>query len=1116
MNYADRDLFADLISDLNTLTTIAQANVITKDVKAMAVGESRPAAVLFLDIVNYSELTNKLTTERLSMLIDRIFQIFLLSVKAYGGYCDKVIGDAGLYVFTGHPAHPPAIEGALRAGLVILERSDQLRFSLEPQGIDFNVRIGVAFGEVTRERVGGNESQFTVMGNTINLAQRLEACAEPATIQVLPDIVDAVGDLFTFEKIGKKELKNIGKFSVYKVSKLNERKYQFRTSGAYLSRFVGRDVEFKKAVNIIDNWLKVSYDSETFDITKIIKRPEKRNRLLVIRGAMALGKSRMAFELLQHYIRSCNAHTTTAHCLTNNSLDLFGAELMRVAGITPDNLPDRWEQLCAYAETTISKSYADRQRSHLPLIAMLINCPRVNTDKIRMIDAQSFVIAVQLAFSAACELIAHFTHRPVIITIEDIQWLSSYEDLLINILNSASLPQPLIVIATARPEYEHKTGLFENACEFNEILLQPISSVNGRAIVESILPGLELNPASWQQIDDKAAGIPYYFEEFARMLVHRGYVVETEGKFKLIRELTEIELPTDIQMLILGKLDQLEPKLKLLVSKASVLGRAFIAKILIEIESKLSDGEPEKLLEMLLKLVANEILTRELDRTTGVLPVESADSDSSLLRRDVTSQEFGTSGRVVEDNFSLLHGRDSRGTIDDKYFFKHIVTQESAYKAMLERNKWLLHSLAADIFEKMIVPGSKLEKEMLISLIMHLEFLERYLNAHKSCCQLLRLLAYTGQYKDWDIWEARALRNWYKAKERDSSLPDESPWWIDDAIGTRLWRTGKYPEALALFEKALVYHRKTGDKHREGIALNSIGIVLNCQGQIEQAMEYYEQSLKISREIDDRRGVGATLNNIGLIYRHLGKFELAKQYLDQALSIYHEIGDQRGESNALNCIGILHSNQERYDLAMEYYEQSLTIKREVGERSGQGIVLNCIGQVYSIKGQFAMAMNYFEQSLTIKREVNDRRGEGYTLNCIGQSYSDQKKYNLAMQYYEQSLQITREVGDIQGELYLIGAITNLMTLVKDCSKAKVYCNEGLKLAKDSNNKYSQAKFLFELALITALEGKTKKAKTQFQKANEIVQEDTFNMDSELDQLITKVKNSIDNLSMVCK
>jgi class 3 adenylate cyclase len=679
-----------LLADLDTIASIAQAGVLSRRERQLEPGETRPAAVVFIDVVGFTVLARQLTSEQLGTLIDRTFRIFEITVRAHGGYCDKVIGDAALYVFAGHPNYPPPVRSALSAALKLLERARQVSESLASTGMSIAIRAGVSFGEVTRQRVGGETQQLTVMGDTVNLAQRLENSAQPGTVQTTIRVLDQAGGGFSTEEAGKLELKGFGPVGVYRVTGEQEAEVQLRGTGQ-LSPLTGRDALLAQAEAQLAAWLD--------------EPPQPAARVLVLRGVAAVGKSRLAYELAQRLAaRYPRLSGATAHCTENTPPNVFTAELAAVAGLTAENLPERWEQLCALAEAeaaapspvaaagndagqgagTSAAEYAARARRHLPLLAWVLGCRSVDTSGIRQADPASFLLGCRLALCACCELAAlesgsagvpaglgretedagSKAAAPVVLVVEDLQWAGELTGLLAGLLSGVHLSRPLLLIATARPEYEADAtalaallGVEQPAAEaappWAAYELPPLSSADGDALLDALLPGLVLPPDIAEELHEKASGLPYYYEEFARMLLRRGIVAaegaegsgfrvqggkraagapveegarpapspEPEagsprpsngpGRYVLTQELTELALPEDIQALLLGRLDMLPQELKELTMRASVLGRSFDRDLLARVHELLDLQEARPLDDQLSELVAERVLVRD-------------------------------------------------------------------------------------------------------------------------------------------------------------------------------------------------------------------------------------------------------------------------------------------------------------------------------------------------------------------------------------------------------------------------------------------------------------------------------------------------------------------------
>ncbi|MCC7479516.1 AAA family ATPase [bacterium] len=605
----DQAGIAQLLSDLDTIAGIAGTGVLSREELRLEEGETRPAAVLFVDVVGFSELAQRLGTEQLAVLVDRSFRIFELSVKAQGGYCDKVIGDAGLYVFAGHPNYPPICEAALCAGLSLLDRAAQVSASLASAGLRLDIRAGVSFGAVTRRRAGSAEASESVYGETVNLSQRLQSAAQPGQLLSTPEVLERAGDSFSVEDLGQHELKGSGSQRLLRV--LAQRPRQSRLRGAFsqLSPLTGRSELLARCREQLAQW---DHHADTAPV-----------RLLILRGSAAVGKSRLAYELARTLQKERAAPEAasplllaSAHCTAQGTISEFCAELCALAGLDSTNLLQRWEELCALALEQEGSAQAAILRGHLPLLASLLGNSEVDSSALRQAGVQSFELGCRLALKAALELSSASGGQAVLL-LEDLQWLGERAELLRAVLGGLRTQQPLLVLATARPEYQHQPGsLGETATALIEV--RPLDSSAGRELLAALLPGLVLPPDVDRELHDKAAGLPYYYEEFARMLLRRGIAAPVdsaaaEPRYQLVAEIRELALPENVQALILGRLDQLPRDLKELAMRASVLGRSFRGELLAELEQRLARQHKVPLEERLEALASEHILQREAE-----------------------------------------------------------------------------------------------------------------------------------------------------------------------------------------------------------------------------------------------------------------------------------------------------------------------------------------------------------------------------------------------------------------------------------------------------------------------------------------------------------------------
>jgi len=963
------DLIAGLLEDLDTLAQVAESGVLSRRETRLEPGETRPAAIVFLDVVGFTSLSKKLTSQQLSLLIDRTFRIFELTIKGQGGYWDARFGDAALYVFPGHPNYPPACRAALLAGLALIDRASQIARSLDPMGLSLAIRVGVSFGEVTRQHVGGGDKPLTVMGDTVNLAQRLEASAAPMSLQTTVRVLDQAGAGFGSEYRDAFELKGFGRVEVHQVTSAPQAQLRLRGSARRLTPLIGREKLLQWAWQMLHGWLEEGIELRRGELEgsgdeAVGNTP--RNALLVIHGATAVGKSRLAYELVERLKADGPLNTATGHCSELSSVLAFGAELAQAAGLDSENLPVRWEALCANAALLRGEDYAQRAREHLPVLALLLDCLTVDASGVRRSDAKSFLVSVMLALRACCELAALENGRPVVLVVEDLQWMGELEELISDLLANTRLPFPLIVVATARPNYVPQPGSLGEA-EMEVLELRPLSAAHCDRLFEALLPGLQLPPAVMHELHEKAIGLPYYYEEFARLLVRRGIArpvatpasTAAEERYELASEIMELEMPADIQMLILGRLDQLEPWLRELTGRLSIWGRSFQRSLHWQLESRLSllsEHEYSAGLDMLMSL-------QLLDKDPG-----------------------------------------------DRFYFEHLLTRDCAYHALLSNNRILLHLSAANVLQDQLIPGSAEEADILPELATHLEAAGQFSDAHQRCCQFLSLKAQTGRFEQWEHWEDAARRCWNKLRDSNPGLAQDSQMLLN-ALGTRYRMTGEWDAAGAAYRQALEQVRISGDRRTEASLLNNLGSLLRVQGRIDEAQDCYREALALAREFGRLRLEAVVLRNLGTLARETGEQEEALALYREALERSRDARDLRNAALVLDNLGMVYMDRWMADEAEESFGEALKILREIRVPWGEALVLGNLGLLRMKYLRMDEARECLNQSIELAREVGDPRLEGETLGKRANLLLRQRELKAARPDLKRALDLLAQVGN---------------------------------------------------------------------------------------------------------
>ena len=273
-------------SILKAIETLNLEEEPTPLVKPKGDAERRQLTVMFCDLVGSTELSNKMDPEEFRELINAYQESCTKAIDHFGGYIARYLGD-GLLVYFGYPeANEDDAERAVRAGLYIIEAMPTLSDELRGVGSNrLEVRIGVATGNVVvGDIVGeGAAQESTVLGETPNLAARLQNLATPNSIVIAPATRDILGGLFVYQNLGNQEIKGISALvNAYKVLRLEESESRFDAAHSKkLSSLVGRDEQFEI---LLRRW-QLARDGE--------------GQVVLLHGDAGIGKSRIVQALRQ-------------------------------------------------------------------------------------------------------------------------------------------------------------------------------------------------------------------------------------------------------------------------------------------------------------------------------------------------------------------------------------------------------------------------------------------------------------------------------------------------------------------------------------------------------------------------------------------------------------------------------------------------------------------------------------------------------------------------------------------------------------------------------------------------------------------------------------------------
>jgi class 3 adenylate cyclase/predicted ATPase len=490
--------------------------------------ERRPITVMFCDLVGSTGLAAKLDPEDWRNLVNAYLDEASKAVIALGGHVLKKLGD-GLMALFGYPqAQENDAERAVRAALAIQRALAEINVKNGGKGApELSARIGLESGPVVVDATG------EVFGDAPNVAARVQAVAEPGSVLVTLNVQRQVAGLFVAEEQGARELKGVTEpvhlFRIVRASGGGR-----RGGARALTPFVGREEEMSLLAR---RWERARAGE---------------GQLVLIVGEPGLGKSRLVEEF--HTRLAETPHTWTEWCasqlLQNTPLHPI-AEWGRIRfGVDAPA-----EQRLADLEGTLRLIGLD-PTEHAPLLAPLVDIPLPPGRETSF--APEELRRRQLAALVAWAL-ASARAQPIVLAFEDLQWADPTSIDLIRALAARSAQAPLLIVATARPEFRPPWGMRSHHTVMS---LAPLDRAQVRQMVGELASRHVLSKDVIEGVSERTGGVPLFVEEVTRLLLERG----EQGGVQAI--------PPTLQQSLAARLDRLGPAREV-AQIGAVLGREF-------------------------------------------------------------------------------------------------------------------------------------------------------------------------------------------------------------------------------------------------------------------------------------------------------------------------------------------------------------------------------------------------------------------------------------------------------------------------------------------------------------------------------------------------------------
>jgi predicted ATPase/class 3 adenylate cyclase len=566
----------DAIAALGAEVPAATVPVTSRNAPADA--ERRQLTVMFCDLVGSTALAARLDPEDLREVVVAYHRAIAEVVAGFDGLVSRYMGD-GVLVYFGYPqAHEDDAERAVRAGLGSIEAVASLDVRSANK---LQARVGIATGlVVVGDLIGaGSAQEQSVVGETPNLAARLQALAAPDAVVIGVGTRRLIGDLFEYRALGAVEIKGIaGPVSAWQVLRPSVVASRFEAlRGSVLSPLVGRDEE-------IDLLLR-RWDSARASAGQVV----------LVSGEAGIGKSRITAALAERL--HAEPHLRLRYfCLPyhqDSALFPFIDQLARAAGFTRDDLPAsrlvKLEALLAGAAPP---------EEDVALLADLLSLPSSGHHPLPKLSPQRKKDRTLEALIRQLEGLTRL--QPVVMVFEDAHWIDPTSRELLDLTVERVRSLPVLLIVTFRSEFQMP---WTGQPQVTMLALNRLDRHDRTVLVEQIAGGKALPDEVVDQIADRTDGVPLFVEELTKSVLESGLLREEGDRYVLDGALPPFAIPTTLHDSLMARLDRLA-SVRLVAQTGAAIGRQFSYELLLAV-SRLPENE---LQAALARLVASELV----------------------------------------------------------------------------------------------------------------------------------------------------------------------------------------------------------------------------------------------------------------------------------------------------------------------------------------------------------------------------------------------------------------------------------------------------------------------------------------------------------------------------
>ena len=953
--------------------------------------ERRHMTFMFCDLVVPAQLSREIDAEDLRDIVSDYRAACGLAVSRFEGTIGQYYGD-GILIYFGYPiAHEDDARRAVQTALEIVDAVAQLNARLQTEReVSLAVRIGVHTGLAVVGDVGGaNRTERLAIGDTPNIAARIQDLAAPNAVVISTATHELVSDFFRTESLGRQQIKGVVE-SVEAFVVLSGSGAHNRLEGAASHRLTGYVGREKILGTLAGAW------GETV---------EGRGRLVLLTGEPGIGKSRL-LRVFREGLSSVVHHAVECFCSpyhASSALYPITEMLRSRLRVSEESEPRlQLERL----RTALAEHRCDLDEA-VPLTAQLLGIPPeagYSPLALHPLTRKQRTLEIVLAM-----ILVPAERRPTLLVIEDAHWSDPTTLELVGALMERLAGHHLLVIMTARPNFRPP---WRTSDSLLSLTVSDLSPQDTEAMVQGLTGGRRLPPAVLTLLVKKSDGNPLFVEEMTRMLLESGWLREQEDSYELSGPMPEGTVPTQLQDLLMARIDRLEPEAKKLMQLAATVGREFSFDLLLE-----------------------------------VLPGEE---------------------QVMSRGLELLLSAGLVFATGSGFTIKHELIKDAAYESLLKRTRQQYHERIALAFEGPFLAYAQGHPERVAQ---HWTRAGQPARAVPYWLQAGQKAVASSAVEE----AASHLRQGLDLAATLPASTERDRLELDllSTLGTALtiqkgWAA---PEVADAYARAHALSERVGPSPTLFWVLWGLWAFYLVKGNQAQGLEFAEKMMRFAESQGDQSLALESDFSLGLSHYYLGNLETARTHLERAVANY--VPEKHHANCFLSCqdVGVTSRSvasmvlylQGETDLALARSASALTLARDLNHPFSQAYALGCAAWFNSYRRESEAMATRARETM----ELSQAQALGWWLlwGMIfgGRGLADAGQREAGIKQMEDALGMYRGVGSGMVVTYFLTQLAEAYAMGDDFDRA-------LERLADARGLIAQGAEAFAAAEVDRLEG----------------------------------------------